>query len=127
MMRKIGVYIIRQKLILEGVFEEKEILTFLSAKEALHSLTQCSDEEIPDIILLDLNMPEMDGWQFLNALAPYESRFKERCRIYILTSSIVFSDEAKAKENPMVSGIIHKPISAENIRTLSSLKKYYSY
>ena len=58
---QIAVFIIRQNLISEGLSEGKDIRTFLSAKKALHTIKECSDEDLPEIILLDLHMPEMDN------------------------------------------------------------------
>lgn len=115
---QVSIFIIKQKLILDGLAEDKDIFAFLSAKEALAALAQFSDVDLPAIILLDLNMPEMDGWMFLDALASLESGFREQCRIYVLTSSLALSDEAKSKRNTMITGYFHKPLSEENIREI---------
>lgn len=118
---QISVFIARHKLILEGVARDRQIHTFLSAKEALEALSACEDEDLPDIVLLDLELPEMDGWQFLDMLSPFKARFEGKCRIYIVTSSLSLSDRAKASENPMVSGFISKPISIEDVGVLNSV------
>jgi CheY-like chemotaxis protein len=112
---EVNIFLTRKKLISAGLSEDKDIHAFLFAKDALSSLFKCSAENLPDVVLLDINMPEMDGWQFLDALAPFKSRFKE-IRIYILTSSLALSDEAIAKDNSMVAGFIRKPISDEDFR-----------
>lgn len=109
----------RKKLVSEGLSEEEDIHSFLFAKDALRALSEGSEEDLPDIVLLDINMPEMDGWQFLDAIAPFKSRLK-KSRIYVLTSSLAFSDQTRAEENSMVAGFIRKPISTENIRVLSA-------
>ena len=114
-------FLLRKKLISEGLSEDKDIHPFQVAKDALSFLSKCSDEELPDVVLLDINMPEMDGWQFLDALAPFEPKLKGKCRIFILTSSLALSDEVKAKENSMLAGFICKPISKEDISALSYL------
>lgn len=121
---QVSLFITNRMLILEGGLEDKNIHAFLSAKEALLSLSQGNEEHLPDIILLDINMPEMDGWQFLEALQPHWMRLKGRCRICILTSSLDLSDAEKAKENPMVFGFMQKPIGTENIRTLCSPARF---
>lgn len=117
---KVHLFLTRKKLVSEGISEDKDIYSFLFAKEALSSLSECSEEELPDVVLLDINMPEMNGWQFLDAIAPFESRLKERCRIYIVTSSLTLSDETRATENPLVSGFIRKPISNVDLGKICS-------
>ncbi|RSK29518.1 response regulator [Hymenobacter metallilatus] len=95
------------------------IHTFQSASQALQRLVQ-EKEPPPQVVFLDLNMPVMNGWQFLDALAPYEDKLLGRCHIYILTSSLALSDLEKSKEYDLVSGLIHKPIDTEEIRAIQS-------
>ncbi|MCC9169216.1 response regulator [Pontibacter harenae] len=97
-----------------------EIKTFLSGTAALELLQTNGKAAVPDIIFLDLNMPVMDGWDFLEALAPLEPSISERYRIYILTSSLNASDTAKSKEYALVSGLIHKPLKLEDVKILVS-------
>ena len=54
-----------------------DIHLFISPEEALDSIKENNEKDIPDVILLDLNMPIMDGWEFLDALAPLGERLKE--------------------------------------------------
>ncbi|WP_242917375.1 response regulator [Pontibacter liquoris] len=95
------------------------IETFPSAMEALGAL-KAAGNEVPDIILLDLNMPVMDGWQLLEALGPLMPRLLDRCRIYILTSSLDLADSERAKAYALVSGLIHKPLKSEDIEVIFS-------
>lgn len=117
---QVHIFITLKKLVTQGLSEEKDIKTFLSAKDALTILYKCGNEDLPDIMLLDINMPEMSGWQFLEVIEPFKSRFKERCRIYILTSSLTKSDENRAQGNSLVAGFIRKPISNEELRKIST-------
>ena len=114
----VSIFIIRNLLMYEGIAAEKDITSFLSAQEALDVLLDCSEEELPDIILLDLAMPVLDGWQFLEILEPIKPKLDNRCSIHILTSSIVQSDEVRARSNHMISGFIHKPIRLADIKKL---------
>ncbi len=64
------------------------------------------------LLLLDINMPHMDGWEFLNHLAEEEIEISQ---IYLATSSIAYSDIEKAKEFKNVKGYLTKPITKEKI------------
>jgi CheY-like chemotaxis protein len=86
------------------------ICAFQSAEEALAALLADRQEALPEIIFLDLNMPLMNGWQFLEALAPYEHELRGRCYIYILTSSLALCDLEKSTHYQLVEGLIHKPL-----------------
>ncbi|MBG8554927.1 response regulator [Hymenobacter guriensis] len=114
----LGNYLTETLLRLEGFSDD--IRTFQAAEEALQALLTQLNEKIPQIIFLDLNMPVMNGWQFMEALAPYETRLHGRCRIYILTSSLALTDMEKAKTYSLVAGLIHKPIDVEEIRAIRS-------
>jgi CheY-like chemotaxis protein len=113
---QLSLFLTQQLLKLEG-FEN--VQTFLWAQDALDVLAKCSHEEIPDIILLDLNMPVMSGWEFLYALASLEPALRGKCSIYILTSSLNVLDTAQSQEYPLVSGLLHKPITAEDIMVIA--------
>jgi CheY-like chemotaxis protein len=66
---------------------------------------------MPDILFLDLNMPVLDGWQFLQEFGMLEKKIK--MPIYILTSSNYEGDLIKSKEFDVVKGYIVKPLSKE--------------
>ncbi|MBC6699111.1 response regulator [Hymenobacter puniceus] len=94
------------------------IRTFEAADEALAELVE--QPELPRVVFLDLNMPVMNGWEFLDALAPYRGRLQGRCRIYILTSSLALSDLNRSRHYDLVAGLIHKPIDSGEIRAIQA-------
>ncbi|GAB3861872.1 response regulator [Hymenobacter terrigena] len=95
------------------------ICTFQSAREALDKLVGRS-QAVPKVVFLDLNMPLMNGWQFLDALTPYQEALRGNCHIYILTSSLALKDLEKSKQYALVAGLIHKPLDSEEIRAIQS-------
>ena len=80
-----------------------------NGEEAINFL----DSEKVDLIYLDLNMPVMNGWEFLEAMEAKESN---GLKIFVLTSSIDPSDRRKAEENPLVSSMLEKPLDKEKIQ-----------
>lgn len=117
----LSIFLSKNMLIMEDA--TLDIKTFLSGAEALDALFASDEDSIPEVMFLDLNMPIMDGWGFLDALAPLKCRLRERCSIYILTSSLDTSDTARLQDYPFVTGLIHKPIKSEDIDIIFSFQK----
>lgn len=112
----IGLFLTERLLKREDVFDK--VTAFSSAEDALTFLQHAPDNELPRVVFLDLNMPVMDGWEFLDALRPQEARLQGRCLIYILTSSLAQSDTSRAQEFALVAGLLHKPIDSVQIQTV---------
>lgn len=72
-------------------------------------------EALPDIILLDLSMPIMDGWQFLDEFVKINSKIGKKITIYICSSSISPDDVNRAKVINAVSDFIIKPMTKEKL------------
>ncbi|HSD13957.1 MAG TPA: response regulator [Flavobacterium sp.] len=92
--------------------------SFVNGSEALSYFENTGD--IPDIILLDIEMPEMDGWDFLNQLLLIEKNFDKEATIYIASSSIAFEDKMKAKNYPCVKDFLSKPMNIEKLKTIAA-------
>lgn len=89
-----------------------QLQIFPTADRALGSLEGGEDAgELPDVILLDLNMPETDGWMFLSRFAEIMPELGKKIHIFILSSSIDENEIMRSRQYPFVSGFISKPIS----------------
>lgn len=96
------------------------IMTFSNGQETIEFLESVRNqpEKIPEIILLDLNMPVMDGWEFLNEYISIKPRIGKKITIYIVSSSIDPRDIQKAKLIQEVSDFIIKPVTEEKFHEL---------
>jgi CheY-like chemotaxis protein len=92
--------------------------TYEEAKLALHDILSGIPGSWPQVVFLDLNMPEMDGWQFLQALQEREQELAGQVKIYILTSSVDQQDQDQAARFPLVSGFLLKPFDRTEAETL---------
>lgn len=95
-----------------GVFET--VINFENGQLALEALIEKFKNNLPfpNVIFLDINMPVLDGWEFLKALDKY--KFKEDLKIYMISSSIDSIEIKKYKKYPFVKNYISKPISAKD-------------
>ncbi|GAB4402272.1 MAG: response regulator [Microscillaceae bacterium] len=75
-------------------------------------------EELPDLILLDLNMPIMDGWDFIDAFRILNLHSIKDITIYIVSSSVSEEDISKAQLISEVSGYIVKPITKNQLENI---------
>jgi two-component system, chemotaxis family, chemotaxis protein CheY len=89
-----------------------EVLAFSNAEEALQKLQSDlkNSEQLPDRIFLDINMPVMDGWGFLEGLKQFYDRFGKPVGIYVVSSSIFKKDQEKALSFSFVNSYLEKPI-----------------
>ena len=97
-----------------------EVVTAIDGREALNYLA--ATDKCPDVILLDLNMPGLDGFGFLKK---YEEQGKccneSKVFVFIVTSSLRNEDKMKAVTSGMVNGYFEKPLSENHIKIIQRL------
>ncbi len=74
----------------------------------------------PAILFLDINMPELNGWQFLEQFEKFSDEIKNNITIYMLSSSINYADIEKAKASRYVKDFISKPLLKDAILQVAS-------
>ena len=92
-----------------------------SAQSALEYLKNnaSDDSQIPDLIFLDIMMPEMDGFGFLDAFDKLPDSIKSKSRIVMLSTSDSFKDLNRANQNKYVKRFLNKPLNAQILAALS--------
>ncbi|WP_162416143.1 response regulator [Cyclobacterium roseum] len=75
-------------------------------------------EPLPDVILLDINMPIMNGWEFLDQVSA--ANFEHPVKIYMVSSSINQDEMDRANNYPLVAEYIVKPLTLEKVKALKS-------
>ena len=98
-----------------------ETVSYTNPVEALQYINSCiAEEKKIDLLFLDINMPEMTGWDLLNELRTEGISKITESRIYMLSSSVHATDSEKAAQFPEVSGFISKPVTPEFLSDIFS-------
>ncbi len=94
-----------------GIFES--IITMQAAQDAIDYLCkyQLENQLLPDYIILDLNMPIMDGWDFIDKFIFIYNKINKNICIYILSSTINPDDYRRLQEIGLVKQMLAKPLS----------------
>ena len=97
---------------------ETEIMQFYNGLQAIEYLQQHKDKKnsLPDIIFLDINMPVMNGWQFLDKFINMRLHPDKLITIYMVTSSVDNAEILKAASYKEIKNYIIKPISIASLQ-----------
>lgn len=98
----------------------EDVLTFPDGEEAYDFINDNweNPEKLPDIIFLDINMPIMDGFQFMEEYTKLKPKIDKKITIYMITSSIDPVDLERSKKYPEISDFVTKPITAEVLQRI---------
>jgi CheY-like chemotaxis protein len=110
--------LVNQQLIQSGQYSEKVTVSDDPAK-ALEVLKGLDESELPDLILLDIIMPGMDGFEFLERFAELPEVIRSVCKVVMLSTSDSFHHLNQANKNRYVRSFINKPLTPEKICALN--------
>jgi CheY-like chemotaxis protein len=105
--------------LIKKVVKDTEITSCLDGKYAIDKLLEIKNNDInllPDYIFLDIAMPIMNAWEFLERYKDLNIDPFGKCKIYILTSSLYPADIRKSASYPSVKDYIAKPLDFEKIK-----------
>lgn len=125
------------RMLLEFVFEDTQfcakLVTAINGKEGLDYFENqfqlpYEGRELPDVIFLDLNMPVVNGWAFLDYLENKAEFFVTQVKVIVLSSSVNPTDRVRAEEHPLVIKFISKPLVQEildDLKNIEEIKPYF--
>lgn len=111
------IFIYGTRRMMKESFSCETILEYHNGEEALENLIrrQQTGEEMPSVIFLDLDMPIMNGWDFLDEFMKYEQLVAQQIHIYIISSSIDPRELEKVNSYKAVSKYILKPVTPQDL------------
>ncbi|WP_299435305.1 response regulator [uncultured Aquimarina sp.] len=100
----------------------EKVIVFNNGKEALDffidSIEDTKEKIVPQVVFLDLNMPIMDGWEFLREFTKIKHEISEKIALYVVSSSIDSRDIDRAKSIEVVSDYLTKPIKLDDFEKI---------
>ena len=114
------VYHLNIKMLLSELDSTSKFLIFNNGKEAYEFLIKSASDNqlLPDCMLLDLEMPVMDGFEFLEKFQQIKGSLKKNIAVFIVTSSSEVKDNHLMIKYPFVRGYLTKPISGTEIKKI---------
>ncbi len=108
------------KIVIQDTGKNVEVEDCVEATDALKRITEAvaGERPMPDLILLDINMPALDGWQFLDAYSDIVPPHYTTPVVVMLSNSANPSDKARADSVPIVRGYCAKPLTPDDIEYL---------
>lgn len=104
--------------IIQRFLPSSQVSKYLNGQSAINDIR--SEKLNPDVILLDINMPMMSGWDFMDIVQSDNllTSGEKPTKVYILSSSKDPSDIEKIKEYDLLLGFFHKPLTQANLQSL---------
>lgn len=111
------IFVFGTKKVMKEVDFCDDVLVYHNGEEAINGLKSMVDrgEPLPNLIFLDLNMPIMDGWDFLEDFMAIPNQNRKDVFVYIISSSIDANDFIRARKYEIVNNYILKPVTPEDL------------
>lgn len=109
-----NIYQYTARVLLESTGLAKKITSFYNGRDAISFFQKAENqnaEELPDVIFLDINMPIMNGWEFLEEYNKLHTSFPKPILVYVVSSSVDSSDMQKSRSFQAVSDYLVKPVN----------------
>lgn len=103
--------------VLKKTCPDRTVYEFTYAEEALHFLRSPGRPPV-DLALVDIAMPRMDGFEFVELYSNLYPELRGAARLFIMSSSLDPSDQARALAHPIISGYVKKPLTPEVLHEL---------
>lgn len=116
-----NIYQYTARVILESTGLAKQIHSFYDGKEALNYFIEqlpANAEALPDVIFLDINMPVMNGWEFLEEYNKLVTSFPKPITVYVVSSSVNSTDMQRSRSYTSVADYLVKPVNRNTYQEL---------
>jgi CheY-like chemotaxis protein len=94
------------------MYSHVKVESYANGHEAYEALKRCitEDRDLPNLILLDINMPVMDGWEFIEEYKAIMGQFDQQVFVFMVSSTIDINEIETAKNHENIEGFISKPV-----------------
>jgi CheY-like chemotaxis protein len=108
--------------IIKNYLPENSVMSFENGKKALSAIKEMeqNNDELPDLILLDIDMPEMNGWDFLNEFQAIRDKVNKEIQVFVISSRIDQKNQEiyRVEWDQKVDDFIQKPVQVETLKNL---------
>jgi CheY-like chemotaxis protein len=114
------VYLFLIRKMIEKKYGDCKVLEFLNGLEAIEFIKENIEypQLLPDIIFLDINMPVMDGWEFVESFKRIKNEIHKPITIYMVSSSVDEADMDRSKNIKEISEFVCKPMTIDKVNDI---------
>lgn len=115
-----AIYLFAMRRIIKNLGLCEDLMEFSDAQLAIDYFSG-APEKLPELILVDINMPVLDGWDFLHEYGALERNWAVQPKLYMVSSSVDDADLVKANAEPLLTGYLTKPLNEQILRSIFSI------